>query len=423
MHRENPSGTIRHVAVEDLLGRKPVQLDHAMIRERIRGNVVMVTGAAGSIGSELCRQIALFEPLQLIGFDHAETPLFHLERELHSNFPRLKFHPEVGSIRDAGDVNRAMEHYRPSIVYHAAAYKHVPMMEKQVFAVVENNIFGTWQVAIAAARHDVQDFVLISTDKAVRPSSIMGASKRVAELVIRALQKPTGTRFVAVRFGNVLGSSGSVLPIFQQQIAAGGPLTVTHPEMRRYFMTATEAAQFVLQTFLLGNCGQILVLDMGEPVKIVELANSLIQLSGFQPEREIKIEFTGVRPGEKLFEELNLQAEQLAPTSHPRIRSLISPEQMDEVCMGTFLKELREAVDVREVPRVLELLHKAVPDYRPALPAEDGVLSKQADVENQQCFSGLNGPQVQRERDSMSATTGNAFRAEEPVGSVTGAPH
>lgn len=422
MHSENPTKTTRDVAVEDLLGRKQAQLDHALIRERIRGKVVMVTGAAGSIGSELCRQIARFGPLELIGFDHAETPLFLLERELNAKFPGLAFHPEVGSIRNAEDVSRTMECYHPSIVYHAAAYKHVPMMERQVFAVVENNIFGTWQVARAAAHHAVQHFVLISSDKAVRPTSIMGASKRVAELMIRALQKPIGTRFVAVRFGNVLGSSGSVLPIFKEQIAAGGPVTVTHPEMRRYFMSASEASQLVLQAFVLGNSGEILVLDMGEPVKIVELANTLIHLSGFKPEHDIKIEFTGVRPGEKLFEELNLQAEQLAPTSHPRISSLISPEEMDAVGLGKFLNDLRNAVDLRKVPRVLELLKSAVPDYSPAFPPEKGALLTQDDDENHECFRDLQGLQAQCGQFAQSATDGNALRTDEPIGSISGAP-
>ncbi|MGD0731279.1 MAG: nucleoside-diphosphate sugar epimerase/dehydratase, partial [Terracidiphilus sp.] len=291
---------IRDVAVEDLLGRRPVHLDQASIRERIRGKVVMVTGAAGSIGSELCRQIAQFTPLALVGFDEAETPLFQLERELNKNFPNLVFHPEIGSVTRPDVLRRVMELHEPSILYHAAAYKHVPMMERHVFAAIENNVFGTWQVALAAAKHGVEDFVMISTDKAVRPTSMMGATKRTAELVIRALQKERGTKFVAVRFGNVLGSNGSVVPIFKDQIAAGGPVTITHPEMRRFFMTIPEAAQLVLQAFSIGKGGEVFVLDMGEPVKIMDLARNLILLSGLQPERDIKIEITGVRPGEKL---------------------------------------------------------------------------------------------------------------------------
>ena len=214
---------IRDVAVEDLLGRRPVLLDEERIRERIEGKTVMVTGAAGSIGSEICRQIARFNPLALVGFDEAETPLFQLDRELNNKFPRLTFFPELGNITRSGNVQQAMERYQPSIVYHAAAYKHVPMMERHVFAAVENNIFGTWNVASAAIDHGVEDFVMISSDKAVRPTSMMGATKRISELVINALQKQSSTRFIAVRFGNVLGSNGSVVPIFKEQIAAGGP--------------------------------------------------------------------------------------------------------------------------------------------------------------------------------------------------------
>jgi FlaA1/EpsC-like NDP-sugar epimerase len=274
---------LRDVAVEDLLGRKPVHLDQEIIRERMQGKVVMVTGAAGSIGSEICRQIARFEPVALVGFDEAETPLFHIERELNRSFPNLVFHAELGNITHAETLRRVMHRYQPSIVYHAAAYKHVPMMEKHVFSAVENNILGTWQVAQAAISHGVEDFVMISTDKAVRPTSMMGATKRVAELLIRALQKESGTKFVAVRFGNVLGSNGSVIPIFKEQIAEGGPVTVTHPEMTRYFMTIPEAAQLVLQAFSIGKGGEVFVLDMGKPVKIVDLATNLILLSGLQP--------------------------------------------------------------------------------------------------------------------------------------------
>ena len=356
---------IRDVAVEDLLGRRPVDLDQDSIRERIRGRVVMVTGAAGSIGSELCRQIAQFQPLALVGFDEAETPLFQLDRELEQSFPELVFHPEIGNITRPDILRRVMEQYEPSILYHAAAYKHVPMMERHVFAAVENNIFGTWQVALAAAKHGVEDFVMISTDKAVRPTSMMGATKRTAELVIRALQKERGTKFVAVRFGNVLGSSGSVVPIFKDQIAAGGPVTVTHAEMRRYFMTIPEAAQLVLQAFSIGKGGEVFVLDMGEPVKIVDLARNLILLSGLQPDRDIKIQFTGVRPGEKLFEELNLQDEDLVATSHAKIRSYVSPYDVDARQMEAYIQDLQQAVSERDTLRIVLLLKELIPDYTP----------------------------------------------------------
>jgi FlaA1/EpsC-like NDP-sugar epimerase len=356
---------VRNVAVEDLLGRNPVRLDQRAIWERIQGKVVMVTGAAGSIGSEICRQIAPFRPLALIGFDEAETPLFQIDRELRKAFPHLVFHPEIGNITHPDNVRRVMQKFQPSIVYHAAAYKHVPMMERHVFAAVENNIFGTWQVALAAAKYGVEDFVMISTDKAVRPTSIMGATKRVAELVIRALQQETGTRFVAVRFGNVLGSNGSVVPIFKEQIAAGGPVTVTHPEMTRYFMTIPEASQLVLQAFSMGNGGEVFVLDMGEPVKIVDLARNLILLSGLQPDRDIKIQFSGVRPGEKLFEELNLKDECLIPTAHTKIKSFVSHFDVDARQIGARLRDLRRIVDMQDVSGLALILKELVPDYNP----------------------------------------------------------
>jgi FlaA1/EpsC-like NDP-sugar epimerase len=359
---------IRDVAVEDLLGRRPVLLDEERIRERIEGKTIMVTGAAGSIGSEICRQIARFNPLALIGFDEAETPLFQLDRELSNKFPRLTFFPELGNITRPGNVHQSMERFRPSIVYHAAAYKHVPMMERHVFAAVENNIFGTWNVASAAIDHGVEDFVMISSDKAVRPTSMMGATKRISELVINALQKQSSTRFIAVRFGNVLGSNGSVVPIFKEQIAAGGPVTITHPEMRRYFMTIPEATQLVLQAFSIGKGGEVFVLDMGEPVRIVDLARNLVLLSGLRPDRDIKFEFTGLRPGEKLFEELNLQNEQFMPTAHAKILSYLSPFSVDLKVMHVALEELRQISERKDVARLVLYLKELIPDYNPGSP-------------------------------------------------------
>ncbi len=359
---------IRDVAVEDLLGRRPVLLDEDRIRERIAGKTVLVTGAAGSIGSEICRQIARFNPLALVGFDEAETPLFQLDRELNNKFPQLAFFPELGNITRSGNVQQAMERYQPSIVYHAAAYKHVPMMERHVFAAVENNIFGTWNVASAAIDHGVEDFVMISSDKAVRPTSMMGATKRIAELVINALQKQGKTRFIAVRFGNVLGSNGSVVPIFKEQIAAGGPVTITHPEMRRYFMTIPEATQLVLQAFSIGKGGEVFVLDMGEPVRIVDLARNLVLLSGLRPDRDIKFEFTGLRPGEKLFEELNLQNEQFMPTAHGKILSYLSPFSADLKVMHVALEELRQISERKDVARLVLYLKELIPDYNPGSP-------------------------------------------------------
>ena len=366
---------IRDVAVEDLLGRKPVQLDQQSIRERIQGRVVMVTGAGGSIGSELCRQIAQFRPLALVGFDVAETPLFQIDRELRKSFPNLVFHPEIGNITRADTLQRVMHKYQPSVLYHAAAYKHVPMMEEHVFAAVENNIFGTWQVALAAVENGVKDFVMISTDKAVRPTSMMGATKRVAELVIQALQQETGTKFVAVRFGNVLGSNGSVVPIFKEQIAAGGPVTVTHPQMTRYFMTIPEASQLVLQAFSMGKGGEVFVLDMADSVKIVDLAKNLILLSGLQPGRDIKIQFSGVRPGEKLYEELNMNDESLVPTSHTKIRSYVSSQNPDGAKVKAILEQLHLITEDQDVAGLVLLFKELIPDYNPGSKLLKTVLS------------------------------------------------
>jgi FlaA1/EpsC-like NDP-sugar epimerase len=366
MPSNQPNNTVREVMPQVLIARRQTCLGGERVGQRIQGKVVMVTGAAGSIGAELCRQIAGFCPQALVGFDQAETPLFHLERELAQSYPALKFEPSIGNITRAADVNGAMEQYRPSVVFHAAAYKHVPMMERHVFAAVDNNIFGTWQIALAASTHGVEYFVLISTDKVVRPTSMMGATKRIAELSIRALQKRSGTKFVAVRFGNVIGSSGSVVSVFKEQIAAGGPVTVTHPEMRRYFMTSSEAGELVIGALALGNGGEIFVLDMGEPVKIVDLARNLIHLSGLQREQDIKIEFSGVRPGEKLFEELNLQAEHLAPTEHPRIRSFRQPAHLGEARIKAYLRELRRVCESRDRAQLVLLLQRLIPDYCPA---------------------------------------------------------
>ena len=300
-----------------------------------------------------------------------------IERWLES-FPYIAFHPEIGSIASRSALKRVMQHYRPSILYHAAAYKHVPLMERHVFAAVETNIFGTWNVARAAAEHGVGDFVMISTDKAVRPTSMMGATKRTAELLIRALQMEGGTKFVAVRFGNVLGSNGSVVPIFKEQIAAGGPVTVTHPEMTRYFMTIPEAAQLVLQAFSIGKGGEVFVLEMGEPVRIADLAKNLILLSGLQPERDIEIQFTGLRPGEKMFEELNLHDEHLIPTSHTKIRSYVCHRNLDAMQIKASLQRLQTIVEEQDIANLVLLLKELVPDYNPGMELLKAALSIQS---------------------------------------------
>jgi len=355
---------IRDVAVEDLLGRNPVHLDESVIRAKIEQKVVLITGAAGSIGSELCRQICRFEPAAVVAYEISETALFHLEQEIRLRFPRVTFHAEIGSIQNRQRLCDVFRQHTPAVVYHAAAYKHVPLMEAHVFEAVENNVFGTYNLATIAAEFGVDDFVMISSDKAVRPANIMGATKRVAELVIRSLQNG-GSRFASVRFGNVLGSNGSVVPIFKKQIAAGGPITVTHPEMRRYFMTIPEAAQLVLQASAMGDGGEIFVLDMGKPVPIVELARQLILLSGLQPDEDIRIEFIGLRPGEKLYEELNLADEQTVPTQHEKIQvyagACLPCEQIFH-----HLAVLRNACEKRDLRALIFELKDMVPDYNPS---------------------------------------------------------
>ncbi len=358
------AGQIREVAVEDLLGRTPVRLEEGQIRATFEGKVVLVTGAGGSIGSELCRQIARFHPAGIIGFEIAESPLFEIDREMRQSFPGTPFYPEIGSIQNPARLDEVMRQYSPSVVYHAAAYKHVPMMEAHVFEAVENNVFGTYNVAMAAAEHGVEDFVMISSDKAVRPTNIMGATKRIAELLLLALQNGR-TKYVAVRFGNVLGSNGSVIPIFKKQIAMGGPVTVTHPDMRRFFMTIPEACQLVLQAAVIGEGGQICVLDMGEPVKIVDLARNLILLSGLRPDEDIKIEFTGTRPGEKLYEELNTMIEETVPTTHEKIRIFVG-NGMPEGDMLGWLSRLHEICEARDAGRLVVALKEIVFDYSPS---------------------------------------------------------
>ena len=356
---------IRDVAVEDLLGRTPVNLEHDRISARLRGQTILVTGAAGSIGSEICRQIARFRPAAIIGYEIAESPLFHLGLEIARDFPGSVFHSEIGSIQNPSRLREVFERYRPSVVYHAAAYKHVPLMESHVFEAVENNVFGTMNVVEAARRYGVTEFVMISSDKAVRPASVMGATKRLAELLVRSLQ-PDGARYVSVRFGNVLGSNGSVVPIFKEQIARGGPVTVTHPDMRRYFMTIPEACQLVLQASTMGKGSEIFVLNMGEPVKIADLARNLILLSGLRPEHDIQITFTGPRPGEKLFEELNEEGEGLLPTHHEKIQ-VFAGEGMPRAEIERCLSRLQVCCRERNCDELISVVRQVVPEYRPSV--------------------------------------------------------
>jgi FlaA1/EpsC-like NDP-sugar epimerase len=312
---------LRDIELEDLLGRDPVQLDEAGLADFVRGQSVFVTGAGGSIGSELCRQIARYSPRRLVLFDISEAALYAVEQELTVSHPQLTLVPLVGDVKDETRMQSLLAHYQPKLMLHAAAYKHVPLMERDNASMaVQNNAIGTLCTARAAALAGVRCFVLISTDKAVNPTNVMGASKRLAELMVSACAADySTTRFVTVRFGNVLGSSGSVIPKFKSQILAGGPVTVTHPDIIRYFMTIPEAARLVLQAGVIGESGQVLLLDMGEPVRIVDLARDLIRLSG-HTEDEIPISFTGLRPGEKLFEEMLADADTTLPTASPHLR-------------------------------------------------------------------------------------------------------
>ena len=310
---------LRKINLEDLLGRKPVSLDLKQIASYLSDKRVLVTGAGGSIGSELCRQIAKMSPKTIALLGKGENSIYEIDRELRGKYPELAIEPIIADIRDEQRMNSIFEQIKPQVVFHAGAHKHVPLMESQPSEAVRNNIFGTKTVAEAADRAGVEIFVMISTDKAVNPTSVMGATKRVAELIIQSMSKISDTKFVAVRFGNVLGSRGSVVPLFKNQIAKGGPITITHPDMQRYFMTIPEASQLVLQAGALAKGGEVFVLDMGKPVKIVDMACDLIELSGLIPYRDIKIEFSGLRPGEKLFEELLTAEEGTTSTKHEKI--------------------------------------------------------------------------------------------------------
>jgi FlaA1/EpsC-like NDP-sugar epimerase len=360
---------IRDVGVEDLLGREPVSLDEDQVEDSIRGHAVLVTGAGGSIGSELCRQVARFTPSRLVLVERFENALFEIHRELAAAFPELRLEPCIADVCDATRMDQIFAANRPELVFHAAAHKHVPMMEHNPGEAVKNNVGGTRCVAELADRHGVGRFVLVSTDKAVNPSSVMGATKRVAELLCQGRAQQSKTRFVTVRFGNVLGSNGSVIPIFKEQIARGGPVTVTHPEMTRYFMTIPEAAQLVMQAGAMGGGGEVFILDMGEPVKIVDLAKDLITLSGLRPGEDIDIVFSGVRPGEKLFEELSTRAEVAAKTKHPKIFiGRVAARPWDEV--SAHLDELAGLHGAAR-DEIRGALARLVPEYRLEQPDPD----------------------------------------------------
>ena len=354
---------LRDIEAEDLLGRAPVQLDEAGIGDTLRGKVVLITGAGGSIGSELCRQVARYAPARLVLLELSEFNLYTIEQELSQSFPELELVRLIGDVKDLPQLRAAFAAWRPQVVFHAAAYKHVPLMEDHnAFAALRNNTLGTWQAALAAAEVGVERFVLISTDKAVNPTNVMGASKRAAEMALSSLaQLHPGTRFMAVRFGNVLGSSGSVIPKFKEQIARGGPVTVTHPDIIRYFMTIPEAARLVLQAAAIGDSGQVLVLDMGEPVKIVDLARDLIRLAGHTVD-EIPIVFSGLRPGEKLYEELLADADATIATPFERLR--IARLSSDGPPVSALLDLAARTDPPASDEQVRAELARVIPEYR-----------------------------------------------------------
>ena len=352
---------LRDVEVEDLLGRDPITVDLDSILGYVQGKVILVTGGGGSIGSELCRQIATHKPKRLVIVDIYENSIYDVQQELKAEYPELDLVVLVASVRNTNRMNYIFSTYHPDIVYHAAAHKHVPLMEDSPTEAIKNNVFGTFKTAQAAAMSGVQRFVMISTDKAVNPTNIMGASKRICEMIIQTFDKHYETEFVAVRFGNVLGSNGSVIPLFRKQIAAGGPVTVTDPNIIRYFMTIPEAVSLVLQAGAYAKGGEIFVLDMGEPVKILDLAQNLIKLSGFRVGEDIKIEFTGLRPGEKLYEELLMDEEGMKDTANKMIH-IGRPIELDEHEFFTQLKELKDECQI-ESSDIRPLIKKIVPTY------------------------------------------------------------
>lgn len=353
---------IRDVDINDLLGRDVVQLDLGLIERFLKDKVILVTGAGGSIGSEMARQVCGFKPQKLVLLEQAENPLFFIDRELSMRFPDVTTKAVVCDITDKQRLERIFGEYRPEVVIHAAAHKHVPLMETNPGEAVKNNVAGTMNIAGAAEAFGVKNFVMISTDKAVNPTSIMGSSKRVAEMYIQDLNSTSKTDFVTVRFGNVLGSNGSVVPIFKKQIAEGGPVTVTHPEMRRYFMTIPEASQLVLQAASMGKGGEIFVLDMGEPVKIVDLATELITLSGFRPGEDIEIAYTGARPGEKLFEELSIEGEDMLATKHPKIH-IWKNIPKDRQTLRAEISKLIDVAQAQDHGKIVEVIKQLIPEY------------------------------------------------------------
>ncbi len=352
---------LREVSIDDLLGREQVELDRKRISAGLSGKVVLISGGGGSIGSELCRQVARFGPQKLVILEQSEFNLYSIEKELTEHYPSLDVVPFLADVCDPVAVDHAMTRYAPEVVFHAAAYKHVPMLERQPREAVRNNVIGTHTLASAADRHGCRTFVMVSSDKAVNPANVMGATKRVAEIVCHTLDRKSKTNFITVRFGNVLGSAGSVVPLFKEQIKKGGPVTVTHPDITRYFMTIPEASQLILQAGALGRGGEIFVLDMGEPIKIKDLAEQVIRLSGKEPHQDIEITYTGLRPGEKLFEELFYGQENLIATSHQKIFQARG-RAVDSELVESVLRDMASACDIYDNDALPVLLKKLVPE-------------------------------------------------------------
>jgi len=356
---------IRDVAYEDLMGRKPVQLEMEKIGEYLKDKTILVTGAGGSIGSELCRQVARFFPKNVILFDRTENNLYEIDFELHRDFPYLRYSPILGDVLNKGILRRVFLGYRPDVVFHAAAYKHVPIMELTPWEAIFTNVKGTQNLLEVAKEFQLERFVMVSTDKAVRPTNVMGASKRIAELLTQCYnERSDTTRFMSVRFGNVIGSSGSVVPLFKSQVEKGGPVTVTHPEVTRYFMTIPEAAQLILQTGSMGEGGETFVLDMGSPVKILDLARDLIRFSGFEPDEDIEIKFIGLRPGEKLYEELITEGEGVFPTGHEKI-SVLRKAPCDLNWLKAKIDELTVLAERQDAMGIKTKFKEILPEYEP----------------------------------------------------------
>jgi FlaA1/EpsC-like NDP-sugar epimerase len=355
---------LREFQIEDLLGRAPVKPDEKSIKEYLRDKTVMITGAGGSIGSELCRQVAHFSPRRLVLFERSEFNLYQIQMNLLELHPDLEVHAVIGDVLNQSRAERTLRQFKPEVLFHAAAYKHVPLMESNSEEALRNNVYGTWVMARLSHAYGVKKFVMVSTDKAVRPTNIMGASKRIAELVCEGIGRDSKTKFVTVRFGNVLNSIGSVIPLFKRQIAKGGPVTVTHPEIYRYFMTIPEAVQLIMQAGAMGKGGEIFILDMGEPVKIVDLARDMITLSGLEPDKDIKIVFTGLRPGEKMYEELLTEGEEITSTLHEKIK-IAGAEKIDWQALLEKVEHMLESLKDGFSQTTIDIVRDIVPEFQP----------------------------------------------------------